>query len=74
MEEIIEIVRQELPASTEVEKLLGIIGAPKTLEDIGVDDKLLPTIFRAIKDIRDKYVLSRLLWDLGLLDEFANQL
>lgn len=73
-EEITEIVRQELPASTEVEKLLGIIGAPKTLEDIGVDDKLLPTIFRATKDIRDKYVLSRLLWDLGILEEILENM
>ena len=25
-------------------------------------------------DIRDKYILPRLLWELGLLDEFANSL
>ena len=29
-------------------------------------------IFRATKDIRDKYVLSRLLWDLGILDEMLD--
>ena len=27
--------------------------------------------FRATKDIRDKYVLSRLAWDLGVLDELC---
>ncbi len=32
---------------------------------------LLPDNFLASKDIRDKYVLSRLLWDLGSIDEFA---
>ena len=25
------------------------------------------------KDIRDKYVLSRLVWDLGIIDEFSQE-
>jgi hypothetical protein len=29
---------------------------------------------KASKDIRDKYVLSRLLWDLGLLDDFSERI
>jgi len=36
------------------------------LADIGEDESLLPTILRCTKDIRDKYVLSRLAWDLGM--------
>ena len=72
-EEIMEIVRQELPASAEAERLLDTIGAPKTLADIGVDAPL-SMIFRATKDIRDKYVLSRLLWDLGILDEILGNM
>ena len=39
------------------------------MEEIGIDNKLLPMTFKAAKDIRDKYVLSRLCWDLGILDE-----
>ena len=46
-----------------------MIGAPKTLAQIGVEESMLPVIFQATKDIRDKYVLSRLAWDLGILDE-----
>ena len=68
-----EIIRQELPASAETERLLHTIGAPKTLADIGVDAPL-SMIFRATKDIRDKYVLSRLLWDLGILDEILGNM
>ena len=66
---ILAILEQELPAATELEKLLDTIGAPKTLEELGTSEGLLPTIFAATKDIRDKYVLSRLCWDLGLLEE-----
>lgn len=73
-EEIMEIIRQELPTSAEVERLLDTIDAPKSLGDIGVDDKLLPMIFQATKDIRDKYVLSRLLWDLGILEEILENM
>jgi hypothetical protein len=28
----------------------------------------------ATKDIRDKYILARLLWDLGILDEVAEEM
>ena len=70
-EDLMEIVRQELPSSDQMERLLDLIGAPKTLDDIGVDGEILPMVFRATKDIRDKYVLSRLLWDLGILEELT---
>ena len=30
--------------------------------------------FQATKDIRDKYVLSRLAWDLGVMDELCKLL
>ncbi len=63
---ILEIIRQELPAAGDMENLLELIGAPKSLSEIGVDDGLLPMIFQATRDIRDKYVLSRLFWDLGI--------
>lgn len=68
-DEITAIVREELPSSKEIESLLDTIGAPKTLSAIGTDDEMLPAIFRATKDIRDKYILSRLAWDLGILEE-----
>ena len=44
------------------------------LTEIGIDEELLPMTFKASKDIRDKYVLSRLAWDLGILDEIAEDL
>ena len=56
------------------EALLDTIQAPKTLGEIGVEEKLLPIFFMATKDIRDKYVLSRLAWDLGILEELAQTL
>jgi len=67
-EEIRRIVREELPSSASLEALYDSLGMPKTPEDIGQDSGLLPLTFRATRDIRDKYVLSRLCWDLGVTD------
>ena len=68
---ILQIMDEELPAAKDLEKLLDTIEAPKSLEEIGISSQLLPMIFKSTKDIRDKYVLSRLAWDLGILDEFV---
>lgn len=70
-DEILKIMDEELPSSATLDALMDTIEAPKTLASIGVDEGLLPVIFRATKDIRDKYVLSRLAWDLGVLDKMV---
>ena len=70
-QEILGIIDEELPSARELEQLMDAISMPKSLSRIGTEEFLLPTIFGATKDIRDKYVLSRLLWDLGLLEELT---
>ena len=66
---ICQIIREEIPTQKEIENILQTLGAPKTTEEVGIECNLFTTL-KATKDIRDKYVLSRLLWDLGVLDEF----
>lgn len=66
---ILQITQEELPDAQVLECLLDRIGAPKTLDAIGCGDCDLSLIFQATKDIRDKYVLSRLAWDLGIIEE-----
>ena len=68
-DQICRIISEELPAAAVIESILDKIQAPKKLSEIGTPDSLLPDIVRATKDIRDKYVFSRLAWDLGVLDE-----
>ena len=68
---IVQILDEELPPAAELEKLLHTIGIPTDLSAIGVDHACAQMTFRATKDIRDKYVLSRLAWDLGVLDELC---
>ena len=52
-----------------MEALFEQLKLPKTLDELGLDESILPMTFKASKDIRDKYVLSRLCWDLGIIEE-----
>ncbi len=68
---ICDIVREEIPSLVDVSKLFEKLDLPKRAKDIGNDTDLFTT-FCATKDIRDKYILSRLLWDIGEIEEFKN--
>lgn len=69
-DKIKQIISEELPPLAELEKLFDSIELPKTLDGLGCEN-LLPKIFASTKDIRDKYVLSTLCWDLGIIDEIV---
>ncbi len=68
-DKIKQIIKEELPSSDDFDALLNELGLPKTMQEIRLDENILPMTFKATKDIRDKYVLSRLCWDLGITDE-----
>ncbi len=65
---ITEIIRT-LPDADELEAFMKRIGHPTTPEELGLTQTQWQEAFLMAKDIRDKYVLGRLLWDLGELEE-----
>ena len=67
--EILSVINEEIPSGERISEILDLIGCPKSPSEIGEDEGLLPMTFHATKDIRDKYVLSRLAFDLGIIDE-----
>lgn len=71
---IVRIIEEELPSAAELSNTLQTIGISQDLTTIGVDRECAKLTFKATKDIRDKYVLSRLAWDLGILDELCDLL
>ena len=73
-EKIIKVIDEEIPSVAELEKLYNKLGMPKTAEEIGIDEKIVPKTFEVTKDIRDKYVLSRLCWDLGIIDDVKEEM
>lgn len=68
-DEILKIIDEEVPSLDEINRLFNTVGLPKTPDEIGIDGKLLPMTFKSANDIRDKYIMSRLCWDLGIIDE-----
>jgi glycerol-1-phosphate dehydrogenase [NAD(P)+] len=71
---ILDILDEELPTAAQLCKVMDTIGISTDLNTLGVDRACARMTFKATKDIRDKYVLSRLAWDLGVLDELAGRL
>lgn len=69
-DKILGIINEELPPAAELEDLMDRLGMPKTPDEIGIDGGICKAAFDATRDIRDKYVLSRLCWDLGIENIF----
>ena len=72
-DDILRIIDEEIPSVEEFEAIMDAMEAPKSMEEIGMDPAILPMTFKATKDIRDKYILPRLFWDLGVLDEVCEK-
>ncbi len=68
------ILQEELPTAKQLAQLLDTLQIEKDPAAYGIDRACLQQTFRATKDIRDKYVLSRLAWDLGVLEELCGLL
>ena len=71
--DILDVIRT-LPTSNDVCAFMRDIGHPTSYSDIGITPHEYRDAFVMAKDVRDKYVLGRLLWDLGIIDEFAAQI
>ena len=69
-DEILQIMNEELPDTAQTLALMRSLGLATTPADIGVTGQQAIDAFRHSRDIRDKYLTSSLLWDMGLLDGF----
>lgn len=72
-EEILALT-EKLPTADELIAFFVKIGHPVSGKEYGITENALRESFVLAKDIRDKYVLGRLLWDLGILDEYTKNL
>lgn len=69
--EICRMIRSGLPETEEMEKLLSSFGAPINPAQIGISGGEVRNAVIAAKEVRDRYTLLQLLWDLGLSEEYA---
>lgn len=68
----IEALLRALPSARYVKELLESLGAPGTPAEIDVDKALLKDTFLYCKEIRARYTIFQLLWDLAVLDEVSD--
>lgn len=69
-DELLKLI-DTMPSYDSVYALMKSMDAPLTAEEFGYTNEQIKTTFTMTKDIRDKYIASRLLWDLGELDGAA---
>ena len=69
----ISALLRTLPTSDYVADLLSGLGAPCRPEGIGIDRKLLKDTFLYCQEIRARYTILQMMWDLDLLDSISDQ-
>ena len=70
-DDILAIVREELPDYDHLYHVMAATGMPLTPADIDIPLEDAVNAFVGARDIRDKYLSCSMLWDLGVTDEYA---
>lgn len=73
-ETILKIMDEETPSYAKITEILTQIGAPINASALDKNNEEIAKTLTFSKDIRDKYVASRILWDLGITDEAIDAL
>ena len=71
--EEIDALLAALPSSESIMELLRSLQSPCLPAEIGVDGQLLKDTFLYCKEVRARYTILQLLWDLELLDPLSDQ-
>ena len=69
----IRALLSELPSSEKIRDLLHTLGSPCTPAEIGVDAQLLKNTFLYCKEVRARYTILQMVWDLDLLDQLSDE-
>lgn len=70
-DEIVQVMNQ-LPKVNEIETLLNAIGLPINPQEVGVDEESIKDSIILAKEVRERYTILQLLWDLNKIDKMAS--
>lgn len=73
-EGIVRLMEEALPRYDEVKALMVEAGMPTTPQELGLTADDAADAFVCSRDIRDKYLLSSMVWDIGYMEEAAEWL
>ena len=71
--EIISSVKELVPMSNKIQSVLKEAGAPINPKQIGVSSEMVLSSLIYGKEIRTRYTILQLLWDIGILDELSQK-
>lgn len=71
-EEILTLL-EALPSSDHISQILCSLDSPCLPDQIGVDRALLKKTYLYCKEVRARYTILQMIWDLGLLDTLSDQ-
>ena len=69
--ELKRLMKQAIREGKKLKPLMEQLKMPVKPSDLGFTSDKVRDAFIVSRDVRDKYLLSSLIWDLGLMDEFA---
>lgn len=70
-DEMTKTIDDALPQLDEVEDLMKSLDAPINPHEIELTDELIGDAIVLAKEVRDRFTLLQILWDLNLLDDYA---
>ena len=68
-DQVIAAIREELPPAGEIQRKMEQMGMPTKPQDLFYDQTAARRAYIGSREIRDKYLLSSMLWDLGLMKD-----
>ena len=71
--EIVDVMTCQLPSVTIIESMLTELGAPCRPFSIGITPTMLTDSLIYAKELRDRYTVLQLAWDMGVLDTLAKR-
>ncbi len=70
----IQAIAKTAPKASEIYQVLEKLGAAKVPADVGIPREYVYDSIRYGKELRDRYTILQLMWDIGKLDEAAEKL
>lgn len=71
--EIRDLIEKEIPSHREMEKMMASLGEPVNPRQIGISSELVRDAVILAKEVRNRFTILQVLWDLGLLDIYAEK-
>lgn len=71
--EIQKLIAKEIPSGTKMEEMMAALGEPVNPEQLGISSELVYDAVILAKEVRNRFTILQVLWDLGLLEEYARK-